>query len=293
MPLGTKSQEDLERDGLAVVQAYRTSPFLSIKHTSYFHVYERLLSPFIGKPITFVEVGVLNGGSLFMWREFFGPTARVVGVDFNPAAKRWQDDGFEIWIGNQADPGFWQDFFSSVGAIDVCLDDGGHSNLQQIQTVESVSRHIKDGGIMLVEDTHTSYMTQFGNPSRHSFMKFAFHVVDAINARFPGIDSSSNSLNEVISSVSFHESIVAFHIDRRNCFLSEPTSNHGASMNAADFRFHNSSGSSVARLREFLNQKFEDTPVDSFRRRFGSSFFSLILWVQSRINDRRVKKFFK
>ena len=292
VPLEKKPQEALERENLAIFRAYGSAPYLSIKHTSYFHAYEGLLSTYVGKPITFVEVGVYNGGSLFMWREFFGKQARTIGIDFNPKAKRWEDDGFEIWTGNQADPAFWREFLSAVGDIDVCLDDGGHSNLQQIQTVVSVTPHIKDGGLMIVEDTHASYMTQFGNPSRHSFMNFAFDVVDSINSRFPAVDSSTNSLNQYVSSVSFHESIVAFHIDRKNCFISQPTSNGGKSVDATDYRFHNSSGKGVAKLRESLAKKFEDAPEDSLLRKSGARIFAWILFLQSRVNDRLARKFF-
>lgn len=55
------------------------SKYLSIKHSTYFDVYDNLLSKYVGLPITFVEVGVLNGGSLFMWRDFFGENARIIG----------------------------------------------------------------------------------------------------------------------------------------------------------------------------------------------------------------------
>lgn len=292
MPLEKKSQGALDNENLAIFRAYKAAPYLSIKHTSYFHVYERLLSPYVGKPITFVEVGVYNGGSLFMWREFFGEQARIIGIDFNPNAKRWEKDGFEIWTGNQADPEFWKTFLTSVGDIDICLDDGGHSNLQQIQTVVSVAPRIKNGGLMIVEDTHTSYMTQFGNPSRHSFMRFAFDVVDSINTRFPAVTSSANSLNEYVSSVSFYESIVTFRVDRRDCFVSEPTSNGGTSVDATDYRFHSSTGKRVAGLRESLAKKFADAPEDSFLRRAGARIFSSVLFLQSRINDRRTKRFF-
>ena len=288
-----KSQESLQVEGLRVYSAYEKSPFLSIKHTSYFHVYERLLSPLAGRPITFVEVGVLNGGSLFMWRQFFGDRARIIGVDLNPAAKRWEDDGFEIWIGNQADPAFWRTFTASVGTIDVLLDDGGHSNIQQIQTVSSVAPMINDGGMVIVEDTHASYMTQFGNPSRHSFLRFAFHTVDAINSRFPGVEASSNPLNQFVSSISFYESIVVFHVDRRDCFLSEPTSNEGLSLGASDYRFEATAGRSVARLRDLLQKKFDTLPPTSRLRHLGRRAFSLVLFLQSRIGNRRASTFFR
>ena len=61
-------------------------------------------------PFTLVEVGVLNGGSLFMWRKYFGENVRIIGIDLNPAAKHFDKYGFEIFIGDQADPKFWRSF---------------------------------------------------------------------------------------------------------------------------------------------------------------------------------------
>ena len=63
------------------------------------------------KKITFVEVGVFGGGSLFMWINFFGKQARIIGIELNPEAKKWEKDGFEIFIGDQSDPDFWTDFW--------------------------------------------------------------------------------------------------------------------------------------------------------------------------------------
>jgi hypothetical protein len=91
-------------ENLEVFNAYQKSPFLSLKHSQYFQVYEELLSRYRNKRFTFVEIGVLNGGSLFMWRNFFGKEARIIGIDLNPLAKKWEDDGFEIHIGSQSNP---------------------------------------------------------------------------------------------------------------------------------------------------------------------------------------------
>ena len=63
------------------------SPYFSTKYSSYFDTYDKIFSKFINKKITFVEVGVLNGGSLFMWRKYFGKKARIIGVDNNQSAK--------------------------------------------------------------------------------------------------------------------------------------------------------------------------------------------------------------
>jgi len=142
--------------------AFMGAPHRSIKHSTYFAVYGHLFGPFKNQEITFVEIGVLDGGSLFMWRDFFGPKARIIGVDLNPGAARWRDAGFEIHIGSQSDPEFWSEFLKEVGSVDIVLDDGGHTYLQQITSFEALIGAVNDGGIYAVEDTHTSYMRGFG-----------------------------------------------------------------------------------------------------------------------------------
>lgn len=230
----------METPGLkSTYAAYLNSPRVSFKHSTYFPVYDRLFAPYVGQPITFVEVGVFNGGSLLMWRDYFGPGARIIGIDFNPQAKRLETDGFEIHIGNQADPLFWRDFIAAVGPIDVLLDDGGHTFEQQIVTVDSVLPAIVDGGLVVVEDTHTSYLADFGGPSSRSFVGWAKTMVDGINHRFS--DLAGRPREETVFSVAFYESIVAFHVDRRLAGLaSVPTRNREGAIEVRDYRYADS-----------------------------------------------------
>ena len=43
----------------------------SLKWQKYFDVYDIIFKKFRKKKITFVEVGVLNGGSLEIWKKYF------------------------------------------------------------------------------------------------------------------------------------------------------------------------------------------------------------------------------
>ena len=71
-------------------------------------------------------------------------------------------------------------FYNKVGKIDILLDDGGHYNKQQIITLNSSIPNITDGGMIVVEDCHASYMSEFGNPSKFSFMNFSKYIIDKI-----------------------------------------------------------------------------------------------------------------
>ena len=55
--------------------------------------------------------------------------------------------GFEVHIGNQSDPNF-EKIFEKVGKIDILIDDGGHTNEQQIVTFLNTFENIKDGGLI-------------------------------------------------------------------------------------------------------------------------------------------------
>ena len=194
------------------LEAFNRSPKPSSKHTTYFQVYDQLLDPYRGKNITFVEVGVQNGGSLHMWRQFLGPHARIIGIDLNPDTTSLREDGFEIFVGSQSNPTFWKNFLAEVGQIDVLLDDGGHNYLQQLVTVECAINSISDGGLLLVEDTHTSYLEGYGTSSL-SFISYCKLWVDRINFRFSQLEGGSNEGARVIWSIEFFESIVAFKVN--------------------------------------------------------------------------------
>lgn len=215
-------------------RSYMRSPYRSIKHSTYFAVYDDLFAKYRGKAITFVEIGILGGGSLFMWRDFFGPEARIIGIDLHPGAKKWEDHGFEIFIGSQSDEAFWQSFRERVGQIDIVLDDGGHTFEQQIVTTENLLTSINDGGLLVVEDTHTSYLPGFG-PKGHSFIDYVKGFIDRINRRFGEFDSAT--ADRRAWSIQVFESIVAFHVDRpASELLSRPTENGGERDSAEDYR---------------------------------------------------------
>lgn len=236
--------------------AYQAAPFLSLKHSTYFPVYDELLGRYAGKAPVLVEVGVLNGGSLFMWREMLGRSARIIGVDLNPEAVWLRDEGFEIHIGDQSDPAFWDAFFGEVGSVDIVLDDGGHTYAQQIVTAESSLDRIRDGGLLIVEDTHTSYMESFGGPSDRSFVSWAVDAVHGLNRRFSAFASEHHPTERRAWSITFYESIVAFHVHREFAAIeSRQTTNGGVSRDAKDFRYHQAAALSDDELETYFRHR--------------------------------------
>lgn len=195
---------------------FKRSKYFSSKHKNYFEIYDNLFSKYRNKKIIFVEIGIFSGGSLFMWQKFFGKKAKIIGIEFNPLAKRFEKYGFNIEIGDQSSDDFWKKFYSKYGKVDIVLDDGGHTNYQQIITANHCIPNIKNGGMHIVEDVHTSYMKKkWYNPSRYSFINYSKKLVDDINSRFPGLKQQKFSLKRYIYSIQYFESITVFNINRQ------------------------------------------------------------------------------
>ena len=207
---------------LEIYKYFKESKLHTSKGNTFFPVYEELFSKYRGKKITFVEIGVKWGGSLFMWKNYFGSSARVIGVDFDSDTKKLEKYGFEIFIGDQSSKKFWDSFFSKVGKIDILLDDGGHTNENQILTLNNTVNNINDDGLILIEDTLSSYNKKFFNPSRYSFINYSKFLVDDINSRVKKISkytglSKINSLKDRIYSIKYFTNFVAFYVNRSKC----------------------------------------------------------------------------
>ena len=212
------------------------SEYFSIKHEKYFAVYEKILSKYFDKNITLVEIGVKDGGSLFFLKKFL-PKANIIGIYLNSDCKKFEKYGFNIEIGDQSSNIFWDNFFKKYKKVDVVLDDGGHTNEQQIMTVISCIPKIRDGGSLITEDVMCSYFKDFVNPNKYSFINFSKKIVDDINYKFPNIGKFDYSLNNHIHSVEFFESMVVFKINRKLCYFNSTITNNGKFLDHKDLRY--------------------------------------------------------
>lgn len=189
------------------------------KWNHYFEVYEKFFSSYRGGPVNILEIGISHGGSLQVWRKYFGEKANIFAVDINPECKQFEDEKTKIFIGSQEDEAFLTRLKSELPVLDILIDDGGHTMNQQILTFNHLFSAVKDGGIYLVEDTHTSYWREYngGYKKKGSFIEFAKDMVDQMYAWH--IDNKKivpvNSITENVNSISFYDSIVVFEKKRR------------------------------------------------------------------------------
>lgn len=188
------------------------------KYSNYFGIYDRYLEALRNRPITMIEIGVQHGGSLQMWKRYFHPGSTIVGVDIYPACKRYEEDGIRIFTGDQSDIDFLAKMIAEIGPVDYILDDGSHIPRHQIATFDYLFRHgLKDGGVYLCEDCHTSYWPTYGGGVRKggTFIEFAKRIADDVNHwHVEGSDPDSNWRTQMVESVEFYSSMVAFRKSR-------------------------------------------------------------------------------
>lgn len=197
------------------------------KWRHYFEIYHRHFSKFIGKDVHVLEIGVYSGGSLAMWKHYFGTQAKIYGVDIEPACKAYEDEQTKILIGDQADPLFWEAFRQEIPQLDIVIDDGGHEVHQKVATMEALLPHLRPNGVFLCED-----ITSEGNRFFDYLCKFTNHL-NAYDWHSNHQDSENRlsatptSLQHAIHSVHFYPLMAV--IERRGEPLNMVAPKHGTS----------------------------------------------------------------
>lgn len=150
----------------------------------YFEIYDRHFSRFRDTDVHVVEIGVSHGGSLQMWKEYFGSRCNIYGVDINPLCKSVEEPQIQIFIGDQGDGAFLGSLIEKIPRIDILVDDGSHMSVHQIKTFRMLFDSIDENGIYLCEDLHTSYWPRYGGGYKRSdtFIEYSKNFIDYIHA---------------------------------------------------------------------------------------------------------------
>lgn len=211
-------------DGLGGVQTDPLFGFFSTKKAGrvldkwvhYFPVYSEHFANRRGTDVRILEIGVYRGGSLDMWRWYFGPRAVIVGVDIDERAREASAPDHVVEIGDQTDPAFLTALSEKYGPFDLVIDDGGHEMRQQIVTAETLFPLLADGGVLLTEDCHTSYWDAYngGTGRPGTFIEWSKSKVDDVNA-YHQARAVDPVWTDELSSVSFYDSIVVLKKKRR------------------------------------------------------------------------------
>ena len=192
----------------------------STKWEHYFDIYDRHFRRFVGAQPRLLEIGVFAGGSLQMWQRYFGEGATIVGMDTNPYSANARDEGFEIFIGEQGNKDHLQQIIDRHGAFDSIIDDGSHSTDDLKASFEKLFPHMSEGGVYLVEDTHTNYWEHFGGGYKKpgTFTESMKHAIDQLNA-FHSKDPDTfrpNYLTYAVNGLHFYDSVIVIEKGTRD-----------------------------------------------------------------------------
>ena len=126
---------------------------------NYTRQYDRHFAHLRDKPIKLLEIGVLRGASLLMWKQAF-PRGRIYGLDKNTAMWKKFLQGqkrVKVFVGRQEDEKFLQSQVVPAGPYDVIIDDGGHTPEEQLASFNQLWPHVAPGGQYVIEDLHGNY----------------------------------------------------------------------------------------------------------------------------------------
>ncbi len=187
------------------------------KWVHYFDIYERHLERFRNRSPVMIEIGVMGGGSLAMWKEYFGPGSRIVGIDVDSACKAHEGDGIEVVVGSQDDPAVIESIFARHPRVDIVLDDGSHRMNHMIASFNLMYERVHPDGVYLVEDTHTCYWKEYGGGLERegSFMEFVKHKLDEINAVHTKGALPVSEFTRSTACVACYDSVVVFERRRQ------------------------------------------------------------------------------
>jgi hypothetical protein len=182
------------------------------KFHHYIPIYDRYFSKFCGRNVRFLEIGVSKGGSLQMWRKYFGDEAIIYGIDIDPNCRSFNGQGGQVRIGSQDDLEFLNLVIQEMGGVDIVLDDGSHQMKHISATLKALFPILNYGGVYLVEDLHTAYWRGFGGGYRATgnFFKVVTEVIHDMHHWYHANDIRQVAISKSCSSIHIHDSITVF-----------------------------------------------------------------------------------
>lgn len=106
-----------------------------------------------------LEIGVMDGLSMKMWREYY-PNAEIVGIDIKPMDHMYNSD----WQVPESVKLITMDGTNSMqlktlGMFDIIIDDGSHFMSHQQQSFDILyHRQLSKKGVYILEDLWTSHI---------------------------------------------------------------------------------------------------------------------------------------
>jgi len=203
---------------------YNTSKLYSPGAIHYLEHYWNNLKNIRNLKLKILEIGVKEGQSLLMWKEFF-PFSEIYGIEINPEPlKNFNHENIKIFYGDQSDEKFLKSISDDVN-FDVIIDDGGHKMDQQKISFSFLFRNsLNDGGIYILEDLGTSYWKNWGGGllKSTSTIEYLKSLIDGLNYRsYKGNRNTFLDIPEYkfLNASYYDENIKCVKFYRNICFI--------------------------------------------------------------------------
>jgi len=160
--------------------------------------YDSLFKNQRNNELNIAEIGILEGSSLLMWREYFR-NSHLYGFEY-------KDELIEKFLNNydntnitlsKIDVTNRDSIISAFKTVDVMYDiiieDSTHDFYDQMRVVLNIHQYLKPGGIMIIEDVYKKYneaaYIEVLQPILDQFEKYYFVTLDHCNKNSTGWDN--------------------------------------------------------------------------------------------------------
>ena len=171
---------------------------VSDKWDLYLHEYDRLFSPYRTKPISILEIGIQNGGSLEIWSKYFVNANKVIGCDINQrcAQLKYDDPRIAVIVGDATSTDAREKIIQQAGIFDLIIDDGSHVSGDIVRAFTQYFPMLREGGVFVVEDLHCSYWEEYEGGIFHPYSSINFFktLADVVNHEHWGTDRTRGQL---------------------------------------------------------------------------------------------------
>jgi SAM-dependent methyltransferase len=136
----------------------------------YFRNYERLFGPLAGRTIHLLELGISQGGSLELWRDYFR-RGTIAGIDISPVRLDDPSGRIHVYQGLQQDTALLDRVRKETApeGFDIIIDDCSHiGEFTALSFWHLFDRHLKPGGLYVIEDWGAGYMR--GTPDGRAYV---------------------------------------------------------------------------------------------------------------------------
>jgi len=153
------------------------------------------------EPLNIAEMGILDGGSLLMLKDYF-KNANIYGFEYSYQLIdnfKKNFDNSRVTLGNidvtnkQSIINAFSNASNANTLYDIIIDDTTHQSEDQIRVIENTYQYLKPGGILIIEDIFKAYDQQDYirrlQHVLHNFQDFYFVELDHKNRNSTGWDN--------------------------------------------------------------------------------------------------------